>query len=62
MAKTNSFTTDGDGNAGATIIAPEPLPHGSAILLVYHADRKDHGFREGTAGLDSFDQLVVTIP
>ncbi len=61
-AKFNTFTTDGDGSAAVTVTAPEPLPHGSAILLVYHADRKDHGLREGIAGFDSFDQLVVTIP
>ena len=61
-SKTNSFTTDGDGTAGVTIVSPEMLPHGSALLLVYHADHKDHGLREGNAGFDSFDQLVVAIP
>jgi hypothetical protein len=61
-AKTNSFTADGDGTGGATIVATEPLARGSAIVLVYHADHRDHGMREGTVGFDAFDQLIVTIP
>ncbi len=62
MAKANSFTADGDGTAGATVIAPQALGHGSTIVLVYHADRKDHGLRKGIVGFDAFDQLAVTIP
>jgi hypothetical protein len=60
-ARTNSFTADADGNAGATVVA-QPLLHGSAIVLVYHADRKDHGMRPGSAGFDAFNQLIVRVP
>jgi hypothetical protein len=61
-AKTNSFTADAEGNAGATVVSPEPLAHGASIVLVFHADRKDHGFKAGDLGFDAFDQLVVRIP
>jgi hypothetical protein len=61
-AKSNSFTADGEGNAGATIVSPQPLPHGAAIMLVFHADHKDHGFKVGDLGFDAFHQLVVRIP
>jgi hypothetical protein len=61
-ARTNSFTADPDGNAGATIVAQQPLPRGSATVLVYHADRKDHGVRVGVAGFDAFRQLIVRVP
>ena len=60
--KTNSFTTDGDGTAGITVVSPQTLPHGSAILLVYHADKKDHGMKAGNLGFDAFHQLVVRVP
>jgi len=60
--KTSSFAADGDGTAGATVVAPEALAHGSTIVLVYHADGRDHGTRKGIVGFDAFDQLAVTIP
>ena len=61
-AKTNSFTSDADGTAGATIVTPQALPHGSSILLVYHADHKDHGAKPGNLGFDAFHQLAVHVP
>ena len=62
LAKANSLTADADGIAGASVVTPQALPHNSVILLVYHADHRDHGAKAGNLGLDAFHQLVVHVP
>ncbi|WP_026350209.1 hypothetical protein [Bordetella sp. FB-8] len=57
--KTNSFVASRQGKATVTVIAPEPLTHDNAVLLVYHSDGKAHGMSRGNIGVDAHHQLIA---
>lgn len=57
--KTNSFVASRHGTANVTVIAPAPLTHDNAVLLVYHSDGKAHGMSRGNIGVDAHHQLIA---
>ena len=59
---TNSFTADAQGNARIAVVAPKPLTHANAVLLVYHSDGKTHGMERGSIGVTAHHQLIARIP
>lgn len=58
----NSFVATEHGSAKVTVIAPAPLTHDNAIVLVYHSDVKDHGMSRGVPGVNAHHQLVAKLP
>jgi len=58
----NNFIADKDGNARIGLVAPKPLTHANAVLLVYHSDRKSHGKQRGQIGVNAHHQLIARIP
>ncbi|MDN4574817.1 hypothetical protein DBB29_19640 [Pandoraea cepalis] len=56
---TNSFVADSAGNAAVTVIAPEPLTHDNAVLVVYHSDGQAHGVTRGSIGVNAHHQLIA---
>jgi hypothetical protein len=60
--KTNSFTADAQGNARVAVVAPKPLTHANAVLLVYHSDGETHGTERGSIGVTAHHQLIARIP
>lgn len=57
--ETNSFVADPAGKAVITTIAPAPLTHDNAVLVVYHSDGKAHGLSRGNIGVDAHHQLIA---
>lgn len=57
-----SFTASKAGDATIVVVAPEPLTHDNAVLLVYHSDGMDHGASRGAIGIDAHHQLIARIP
>ncbi|WP_257804611.1 hypothetical protein [Burkholderia glumae] len=57
--ETNSFVADSIGYAVVTTIAPVPLTHDNAVLVVYHSDGQTHGRLRGTIGVDAHHQLIA---
>ncbi|CAB3803551.1 hypothetical protein LMG28614_05847 [Paraburkholderia ultramafica] len=57
--KTNNFVADASGKAAITVVAPAPLTHDNAVLLVYHSDGKTHGQSRGNIGVDAHHQLIA---
>lgn len=55
----NSFVADAAGKAVVTTIAPTPLTHDNAVLVVYHSDGKAHGMSRGNIGVDAHHQLIA---
>jgi len=58
----NGFTAGADGGAELTIVSPDPLESGNAIVLVYHSDAKQHGTLRGPIGITAHHQLIVRLP
>ncbi|MFC5429767.1 hypothetical protein ACFPTO_13310 [Paraburkholderia denitrificans] len=48
-----------EGNAVLTTIAPAPLTHDNAVLVVYHSDGKSHGKLRGDIGVTAHHQLIA---
>jgi len=61
-ATTNDFVAGADGTAKLTIMAPQPLTHDNAVLLVYHSDGTAHGAQRGDIGINAHHQLIARIP
>lgn len=61
-AKTNTFRASARGTASGTIVAPGPITHAEAVLLVYHSDDIDHGMERGQIGVTAHHQLIVRVP
>ncbi|MGJ4918891.1 hypothetical protein [Bradyrhizobium oligotrophicum] len=61
-ATANDFVAGPDGRAKLTIIAPQPLTHDNAVLLVYHSDGMTHGAKRGDIGVNAHHQLIARIP
>lgn len=57
--ETNSFVADPAGNAVVTTIAPAPLTHDNAVLVVYHSDGQTHGLSRGNIGVAAHHQLIA---
>lgn len=57
-----SFVASKLGEATTTVVAPEPLTHDNAVLLIYHSDGLDHGVSRGSIGIDAHHQLIARIP
>lgn len=55
----NDFIADNNGKAVVNTVAPTPLTHANAVLLVYHSDQKSHGKLRGEIGSNAFHQLIV---
>lgn len=55
----NNFVADATGTAVVTTIAPQPLTHDNAVLVVYHSDGKSHGSSRGKIGIDAHHQLIA---
>lgn len=55
----NSFVADATGKAVLTTIAPAPLTHDNAVLVVYHSDGKTYGKSRGDIGVNAHHQLIV---
>lgn len=62
IATTNDFVAGPDGRAKLTIVAPQPLTHDNAVLLVYHSDGTAHGAQRGDIGVNVHHQLIARIP
>lgn len=60
--KSNSFLAASDGTGGTSVVVPQTVPHGGELVVVYHADHKDHGVLPGMLGIDAFRQLAVRVP
>ncbi len=60
--KGNSFTADANGSAAISLMAPRPLTHDNAVLLVYHSDNQTHGEQRGEIGVTAHHQIIVRIP
>jgi hypothetical protein len=57
--ETSSFVADSTGSAVVTTVAPVPLTHDNAVLLVYHSDGRSHGQSRGNIGVDAHHQLIA---
>lgn len=55
----NNLAADAEGNAVLTTIAPAPLTHDNAVLVVYHSDGKSHGKLRGDIGVTAHHQLIA---
>lgn len=55
----NNFVADATGKAVMTTIAPAPLTHDNAVLLVYHSDGKTYGKSRGDIGVNAHHQLIA---
>jgi hypothetical protein len=55
----NNFVADITGKAVITTIAPAPLTHDNAILVVYHSDGKTYGKSRGDIGVNAHHQLIA---
>ncbi|MGF6638383.1 hypothetical protein [Paraburkholderia sp. 35.1] len=55
----NDLVADAEGNAALTTIAPVPLTHDNAVLVVYHSDGKSHGKQRGEIGVTAHHQLIA---
>lgn len=60
--KTNSFTADAKGGATISVLAPTPLTHNNAVLLIYHSDGMAHGLERGEIGVTAHHQIIARIP
>jgi hypothetical protein len=58
----NSFTAHVDGSAALVIDTPAQVNSGSAIVLVYHSDSREHGASRGQIGITAHEQLVARVP
>lgn len=58
----NGFVASKEGEANITVIAPAPLTHANAVLLVYHSDGIDHGQSRGDIGITAQHQLIARLP
>lgn len=59
---TTRFVAGLDGKADVIVLAPQPLTHDNAILVVYHSDRETHGLERGPIGMTAHHQAIVRIP
>ncbi|TAM85212.1 hypothetical protein EPN42_15630 [bacterium] len=55
----NSFVADASGKAVVTTIAPAPLTHDNAVLVVYHSDGRSYGKSRGDIGVNAHHQLIA---
>jgi hypothetical protein len=55
----NNFVADITGKAVITTIAPAPLTHDNAVLVVYHSDGKTYGKSRGDIGVNAHHQLIA---
>lgn len=58
----DGFFADGDGNGQLTVNAPNAIPSGAQIVLVYHSDKTDHGSSIGNPGVNAHAQLITRVP
>lgn len=58
----NSFSADANGGATISILAPTPLTHDNAVLLVYHSDSTTHGLERGEIGVTAHHQIIARLP
>lgn len=59
VGEANSFVADATGKAVMTTIAPAPLTHDNAVLVVYHSDGRTYGKSRGDIGVNAHHQLIV---
>jgi hypothetical protein len=60
--KTNNFVASKIGSTRVTVVAPQPLTHANAVLLVYHSDKMFHSEQRGDPGVNAHHQLIARIP
>ena len=58
----DGFFADADGNGQLGVTAPNAIPSGAQLVLVFHSDKTDHGSSVGNPGVNAHAQLITRVP
>ncbi|HEX3466307.1 MAG TPA: hypothetical protein VHS78_19825 [Candidatus Elarobacter sp.] len=62
VGASNSFLADRDGNGIIAVDAPNPIPSGAQLVLIYHSDGAEHQSSPGNLGITAHEQLITRVP
>ncbi len=58
----DTFFADANGVGRIVIAAPNAIPAGAQLVLIYHSDGADHQSSPGELGVTAHEQLITRVP